>query len=119
MSLTSEQTEVLKVLLRRRNIYTALLVLCDILGGVSGVIPVAGWYISTALLVLGGIFAGFGMMAINVYRYTKSQGRRQGGGLWWWALVIFGFVVVPVVTVLILKRLRGVSERILGVTLSD
>lgn len=69
---TSQEDEVLAILKKRRNIYTVIMVIMLVIGGTCGVIPVIGWYLSMAMMVLWGIFAGLGMLCINYYRYTKS-----------------------------------------------
>lgn len=107
--------EVLNIMLKRRNIYTIIFAVLLVLGGVSGIIPVVGWYISTAALILSGIFAGFGMFCINNYRIQKSNGAKEGGGLWWWGLFICGLIVIPVLTVFILRHVTALAEKILGV----
>lgn len=111
----SEQQEVLKTLAKRRNIYTIIFVVLLVIGGVCGVIPVIGWYLSMAMLVLWGIFAGFGMLCINYYRYTKSNGQKQGGGLWWLLLFVFGLFVIPLLTVIVCNHVSPLAEKILGV----
>ncbi len=111
----SEHEAILRQLAKRRNIYTILFVVCLVIGGVCGVIPAIGWYLSIAMLVLWGIFAGFGMLCINYYRYEKSGGRKQGGGLWWFLLFLFGMIIVPVVTVFICNHIRPLAQLILGV----
>lgn len=114
-----QDDEVLQTLKKRRNIYTVIFAVLLFLGGVSGAIPVAGWYISTVLLVLCGVFSGFAMFCINCYRYTKSGGRKQGGGIWWLLLFIFGLIVIPVITVLIVRNIRPIAEKVLGVEIID
>ena len=113
----SEQELVLKRLAKRRNIYTIIFVLCLVAGGLCGLIPAIGWYITIAMLVVWGIFAGFGMLCINYYRYEKSGGTKQGGGLWWFLLFLFGLFVIPVLTVVICNKIRPLAELILGVKL--
>ena len=111
----TEEQAVLKTLAKRRNIYTLIFVVLLIAGGVCGVIPVVGWYISIAMLVLWGVFAGLGMLCINYYRYTKSGGRKQGGGLWWLLLFVFGPFIVPLLTVVICNRIEPLAQKVLGV----
>ena len=59
---STEDKEVLKTLAKRRNIYTIIFVVLLIVGGTCGVIPVVGWYLYMAMLVLWGVFAGLGML---------------------------------------------------------
>lgn len=113
----SQDDEVLAVLKKRRNIYTIITVVLLVIGGTCGVIPVIGWYLSTAMLVLEGIAAGLAMFCINNYRYIKSGGTKQGGGLWWLLLFIFGFIVMPIITVFICRHIRPLAEKVLGVTI--
>ena len=61
----SEQEAILKQLAKRRNLYTVIFAVGLVFGGVCGVIPGIGWYLSMALLVIWGIFAGFGILCIN------------------------------------------------------
>lgn len=107
--------EVLKTLAKRRNIYTIIFVVLLVIGGVCGVIPVVGWYLSMAMLVLWGIFAGLGMLCINYYRYEKSGGTKKGGGLWWLLLFIFGLFIIPVITVFICNHCSPLAQKVLGV----
>ena len=55
----SDEQAVMQTLTKRRNIYTVLFVITLVIGGVCGNIPNFGWYISIAMLVIWGIFAGF------------------------------------------------------------
>lgn len=109
--------EILGTLKKRRNIYTIIFVVCLVIGGVCGVIPVVGWYLSMAMLVLWGVFAGFGMLCINYYRKEKSGGRKQGGGLWWFLLFLFGMIIIPVLTVFICNHCTPLAQKVLGVEL--
>ena len=113
----SENEEVLNILKKRRNIYTIIFVVLLVIGGTCGVIPVIGWYLSIAMLVLWGIFAGFGMLCINCYRYEKSGGQKQGGGLWWILLFVFGMFILPLLTVVVCYHCRPLAQKILGVKL--
>lgn len=106
--------DVLKTLAKRRNIYTIIFVVLLVIGGVCGVIPVVGWYLSWVMFVLWGVFAGLGMLCINYYRYEKSNGRKSGGGLWWALLFIFGMFIVPVLTVVICNHCRPLAQKVLG-----
>ncbi len=54
----SDQAAVLNRLAKRRNVFTVLFVICLALGSVAGLVPVIGWYLSVALFVLWGVFAG-------------------------------------------------------------
>lgn len=114
-----QDDEVLQVLKKRRNIYTIIFVVLLVIGGVCGSIPVVGWYLSCAMLVLSGIFAGLGMLSINYYRYVKTNGRKQGGGIWWLLLFIFGLIVVPLITVVIVRNIRPLAQKVLGVEFVD
>lgn len=107
--------EVLKILQKRRNIYTIIFAVLLVVGGTCGIIPVVGWYLSMAAFVLCGVFAGLGMLCINYYRYEKSGGRKQGGGLWWALLFIFGMFIVPLLTVVICNHCLPLAEKVLGV----
>lgn len=111
----SDNEEALQQLKKRRNLFTILFVCALVLGGTTGAIPVVGWYISIALLILAGFFAGVGMLCINCYRYTITNGAKQGGGLWWALLFIFGFFIVPLITVVIVRNIRPLAEKLLGV----
>lgn len=113
----SEKEVALRQLLKRRNIYTVLFVIALLGGGTLGIIPAIGRYVSTALLVLAGIFAGFGLFCINCYRYTKSNGAKKGGGLWWWVLFILGLIFIPAITVFIVSRIHPLAEKLTGVEL--
>lgn len=107
---------VLKTLKKRRNIYTIVFIIALIIGGTCGVIPAVGWYLSMAMMVVWGIFAGLGMFCINCYRYEKSGGRKQGGGLWWAILFVLGLFIVPLLTVVICNHCTPLAEKVLGVT---
>ncbi len=107
--------EVLKILAKRRNIYTVIFVVLLVIGGVCGAVPVVGWYLSMAMFVLWGIFAGLGMLCINYYRYVKSGGIKKGGGLWWLLLFVFGMFIVPLLTVVIVNHCSPLAQKILGV----
>ncbi len=113
----NEKEVVLKQLKKRRNLYTVLFVIALFAGGILGVIPAIGWYVSIAFFVLTGIFAGLGMLCINCYRYSESDGRKKGGGLWWFILFLFGFIFIPVLTVVIVGHIRPLKEKLLGVEL--
>ena len=67
---------------KRRNIYTIVTAVILVAGGLCGAIPTVGPIISGVAMIIWGIFAGYGMLAINHLRYIKSGGREQGGGLW-------------------------------------
>ena len=107
--------EVLQTLKKRRNIYTIIFAVLLVIGGTCGVIPVVGWYLSMAMMVLWGIFAGLGMLCINYYRFEKSGGVKQGGGLWWVLLFIFGLFIIPFLTVFICNHCSPLAEKVLGV----
>ena len=116
---STEDKEVLKTLAKRRNIYTIIFVVLLIVGGTCGVIPVVGWDLSMAMLVLWGVFAGMGMLCINYYRFVKSGGRKQGGGIWWILLFIFGMIIIPVLTVFICNRIKPLGEKVTGLVFYD
>lgn len=110
---TTEQS--LKVIAKRRNLYTILWAVSLVIGGTCGVIPAVGWYLSMAMMFLWGVFAGLGMVCINHYRFIKSEGRKQGGGLWWFMLFILGLIIIPVLTVWICNRSAKIVSKIIGV----
>lgn len=114
-----QDQEVLNVLKKRRNIYTVIFAVLLVIGGVCGVIPAVGWYLSMVMLVLWGVFAGLGMLCINYYRYVKSNGRKQGGGLWWLILFVFGLFIVPLITVVICNHVSPLAQKVLGVEFID
>lgn len=111
--------EVLKTLKKRRNLYSLIFLVGLVLGAACCAIPNVGMYIGLALIVISDIFAGCGLLCINYYRYEKSGGRRQGGGLWWWFLFIFGLIVVPLITVVILNHISPLAQKVLGVEFVD
>lgn len=113
-----DKAECLATLKKRRNIYTIVFAVLLVAGGLCGVIPVVGWYLTIAMTVLWGIFAGLGMLCINYYRYNKTNGEKQGGGLWWFLLFLFGLIVIPMLTVLICNHIKPLAEKLLGVKLS-
>lgn len=115
----TKDNEVLSTLAKRRNIYTIVFIVLLVIGGVCGVIPVVGWYLSMAMMVLWGIFAGLGMLCINYYRFEKSNGKKRGGGLWWALLFIFGLFLIPVLTVVICNHIPPLAQKILGVEFVD
>lgn len=110
-----EKEEVLRTLAKRRNVYTVVFVALLVVGGCCGIIPTIGWYISIAMGVLWGVFAGLGMLCINYYRYTKTDGRKQGGGLWWLLLFVFGLFIIPLLTVVICNHCTPLARKVLGV----
>lgn len=113
--LQGEQKEVMKQLLKMRNLYTVLFLVTFIAGAATAAIPAVGYYIMAVLLVLSGFFAGMGMLSINCYRYTKTNGAKQGGGLWWWCLFLFGFIILPLITVVVVRNIRPLAGKLLGV----
>lgn len=109
------QDEVIATLKKRRNIYTIVCACLIVVGGLCGAIPQFGGIICGVFMVLWGIAAGLGMLCINTMRYTLSQGRKQGGGLWWLLLLIFGLIIVPIVTVTIVRHIKPLASLALGV----
>ena len=72
------------------------------------------YYCAIPFAVLMGVFAGYGMLCINYYRYEKSGGRKQGGGLWWAILFIFGGIIIPLLTVVVTNKIPALAEKVLG-----
>ena len=107
-----ENAILLKKLEKRRNLYTIVFVILFLLFSVTGWISAL---LSGVCFVLMGICAGFGLLAINCFRYYKTGGRKQGGGLWWILLMLFGGIVVPIVTVVIVSKIDVLVKLILGV----
>ncbi len=102
----------LRRLEKRRNIYTIIFVVMFLLFSVTGWISQA---LSGIFFVLMGLSAGFGLLAINYYRYNKSGGRKKGGGLWWILLFLFGGIIVPVLTVVVANKITSLAEVVLGI----
>lgn len=106
----------LKKLEKRRNIYTIIFVVFFLLFSTTGFISALISWICFGLM---GVFAGFGLLAINYFRYYKTGGRKQGGGLWWLLLLLFGGIVIPWLTVFIANKVTALAQLILGVKLED
>lgn len=107
--------EILARLKKRRNLYTLLWVGC-FLGLFTAMIPgIIGEALSYLFIIGMGICAGCGMFCINNYRYIKSCGAKKGGGLWWIALLIFGFIIIPIVVAFLLSKVRILGELVIGV----
>lgn len=116
--ITSTGTEeAIAMMKKRRNLYTILWACLLVAGGLCGAIPEIGSIISGICLIICGIFAGYGMLCINTIRYTQSGGRKQGGGIWWLILFIFGLIVMPLITVVITRKIKPLAEKIMGVEL--
>lgn len=113
----NDTNQAIAIMKKRRNIYTVLWACLLVVGGCCGVIPAVGMTISWICLILCGIFAGCGMLCINYIRYTQSGGRKQGGGLWWIIFFIFGLIVIPLISVVLTRKIRPLAEKILGVEL--
>ena len=101
----------LKQLKKRRNIYTIIFAVFFLLFSITGAIALVSW----TCFGLMGVFAGFGLLAINCFRYYKTGGRKQGGGLWWLLLFLFGGIVIPWLTVVISSKVGPLAKLILGV----
>ena len=107
--------EFLQKLKKRRNFFTLLVAGCFVFIIIGGFIPgVIGNLFWSVFSVLNGLCAGCGMLCINQYRYEKSCGAKKGGGLWWIALLIFGFIIIPFITVVILSKVKRLGELVIG-----
>ena len=72
------------------------------------------WLLISIIPVLGQFTIGFAIFCYNNLSYIKTRGHSQGNVLVRWIMLLWGFIIIPILEVKLCTKWSGFANKILG-----
>ncbi len=72
------------------------------------------WFLISLIPGISVFTIGFAIFCYNNLSYIKTRGRSQGSVLFRWLMLLWGFLIIPLLEVRICTKSQGFANKILG-----